>query len=217
MLQFTATILPNQNLTAEVSDSLTKSASFYLGSSYTTQVNTEGFIIGADYVIEGNYVQYDNASLTIAAGHTLTVQGCTSLGGTLYITSNGSTRAIEAGASIDVINYQAGCRNGEFSQVLLADEAKSSDPCRVVSPQTTYSATKLTVLFVGENQGGEGCGNKLQDQQPNIPVIVGSVIGSVVGVVILTLVIIMAFPSLRHRVFPYHTRDMPRYKYTPDQ
>jgi len=149
--------------------------------------------------IIGDFEQLSNASLILTADSSLTISGCAVLNGSLRISVSDSVSS----TPVDIILYQSSCREGEFSAIEVDDPYADRD-CgnRLVTANPTYSSDRLSILFNVQNPTCDGV-----TTPDNTALIAGSVVGAVLGAAIIVVVLILAIPSWREKVFPFLKRN----------
>jgi hypothetical protein len=146
--------------------------------------------------INGNLTMYPNSTLQVTFGDgKVNVSNCANFDGLLSLANMTN---VENGTEVLIAYY--GCRDGEFSEILLLDDAQ--DPCLQRYVNLTYSPTRLTAIFTSLST----CGDTTTTESFPDWAIAVIVVGSCVILVVIFIVLSVTVPSLRKKVYPYSRR-----------
>jgi len=164
----------------------------------TVVIETDSqIVVQGAVVISGNLTIADGGTLTLNASTSgaLTVFGCANLSGVLNVYVDPTKYQ-----NIEVI--RSACLNGSFAKI----NGISSGPCYQVSDHSVFeNASSLAVTFTLVQVS---CSAEDKTLIPGLSrsVSIAVIVVSVLGVVILAVVILIAIPTTRQRIFPFAAR-----------
>jgi len=178
--------------------------------------------VEAPIIIEGNFTQENQTTITFNLGAYLNVSGCASLSGSLIIDITNQTAT--QGTVTSIFYSSSSCLLGNYSAINVVGD---DDECNTYTVTPTYTSTSLSVLF---NVIPTGSCSPSSSQSPASPsarvapdgsplgedgvlsdattigIAVGVSIGGLV-VIIITIILLVTFvPAIRRKVRPYEQR-----------